>query len=411
MKKKRLLGIFIALCMIFAMLPVSASAEVGSTEAGMEEVKYFMYEGLLDYSTPEGSGFTLDGDTLTYDNPDYGTYSRMYFDIGDGVTFDGLIYGGSAHPMTTTLYDNYDNLSYWSRNHTCDSNCATSLMFNVEDGMSLNYELIPASAGTISRIPGSYVLQVNITAPATIKVTAGTSTTIVNGNGSSLTTTGDDLYYSALTLVVDDITDSEGSDASQIVISSLGGDAKAIAFDIHLELDGEEYPVQDGDSVTVTLPVPDGWNAGDILIYYVSDDGTMTDMQAVPSADGKTVSFTTTHFSTYVMAQENHEHSFGDWTDAGDGLNHTRKCSCGEVETQAHTWDNGKVTTAATADSKGVKTFTCTVCGAEKTETFSLSDTSIPQTGDSSILPLWIVLMLLSAAGYTVVCIRKRKTN
>lgn len=33
-----------------------------------------------------------------------------------------------------------------------------------------------------------------------------------------------------------------------------------------------------------------------------------------------------------------------------------------------HTWDDGVVTTEPTEDSKGVKTFTCTVCGATKTE-------------------------------------------
>ena len=36
--------------------------------------------------------------------------------------------------------------------------------------------------------------------------------------------------------------------------------------------------------------------------------------------------------------------------------------------THEHTWNAGEITTAATADAEGVKTFTCTVCGATKTE-------------------------------------------
>ena len=40
-----------------------------------------------------------------------------------------------------------------------------------------------------------------------------------------------------------------------------------------------------------------------------------------------------------------------------------------------HRWDDGKVTTPATAAKDGVKTFTCTVCGATRTEV-------IPATGD-----------------------------
>ena len=47
-------------------------------------------------------------------------------------------------------------------------------------------------------------------------------------------------------------------------------------------------------------------------------------------------------------------------------------CSCGEVKkeklpfSEAHTWDNGTVTTPATATTAGVKTFTCTTCGEER---------------------------------------------
>ena len=57
-------------------------------------------------------------------------------------------------------------------------------------------------------------------------------------------------------------------------------------------------------------------------------------------------------------------------------------CSnCGEVvstkeipATGAHTWDNGTVTTEPTETTPGVRTYTCTVCGATRTET-------IPATG------------------------------
>ena len=47
-------------------------------------------------------------------------------------------------------------------------------------------------------------------------------------------------------------------------------------------------------------------------------------------------------------------------------------CECGETKTEklplseAHTWDNGTVTTPATATTAGVKTFTCTTCGEER---------------------------------------------
>lgn len=61
-------------------------------------------------------------------------------------------------------------------------------------------------------------------------------------------------------------------------------------------------------------------------------------------------------------------HTFDAWSKADDN-NHKHTCSaCGTVETVAHTWDSGKVTTAATCKAAGVKTFTCTACSATKTE-------------------------------------------
>ena len=56
------------------------------------------------------------------------------------------------------------------------------------------------------------------------------------------------------------------------------------------------------------------------------------------------------------------------WTN--DETNHWHVCDvCGErIDETAHTYDDGVVTTEPTCTAKGVKTFTCTVCGHTKTE-------------------------------------------
>ena len=62
-------------------------------------------------------------------------------------------------------------------------------------------------------------------------------------------------------------------------------------------------------------------------------------------------------------------HKFStDWT--FDAENHWHECShCDEVSDKAaHTWDQGSVTKEATSSEKGTMTYTCTVCGATKTE-------------------------------------------
>ena len=73
-----------------------------------------------------------------------------------------------------------------------------------------------------------------------------------------------------------------------------------------------------------------------------------------------------------------HTHSFGEWmvttnptcTEAGIK---TRECDCGvteraEVPAAGHNWDAGRITREPTSEANGVKTYTCLVCKATKTE-------------------------------------------
>lgn len=66
-------------------------------------------------------------------------------------------------------------------------------------------------------------------------------------------------------------------------------------------------------------------------------------------------------------------HTPGAWQNV-DGSSHKRVCTgCGDAaETAAHSWDAGTVTTAATCSAAGVKTFTCTGCGATRTEAIAV---------------------------------------
>ena len=73
-----------------------------------------------------------------------------------------------------------------------------------------------------------------------------------------------------------------------------------------------------------------------------------------------------------------HTHSFGEWmvttkpTCMEAGIK-TRECDCGvteraEVPAAGHNWDAGTITREPTSEANGVKTYTCLVCKATKTE-------------------------------------------
>lgn len=73
-------------------------------------------------------------------------------------------------------------------------------------------------------------------------------------------------------------------------------------------------------------------------------------------------------------------------TCASDGIM-TFTCACGDSYTQpiakasVHTWDNGKIVKTATTKENGEKCFTCTICGATRTEVIKASG-SVEKTPD-----------------------------
>ncbi len=69
------------------------------------------------------------------------------------------------------------------------------------------------------------------------------------------------------------------------------------------------------------------------------------------------------------------EHSYSeDWSH--DENEHWHECTvCGDkTDTDTHTWDEGEITTDPTASNEGVKTYTCTLCSAVKTESIPKTD-------------------------------------
>ena len=78
-------------------------------------------------------------------------------------------------------------------------------------------------------------------------------------------------------------------------------------------------------------------------------------------------------------SDEAHTHTYKtEWT--YDATHHWHECegeACIEVSDKAeHVWDEGRITTEATAGANGEKTYTCTVCQATKGEPFAFAGIS-----------------------------------
>ena len=84
------------------------------------------------------------------------------------------------------------------------------------------------------------------------------------------------------------------------------------------------------------------------------------------------------------IAIEYEEHTWQDeWT--ADETQHWYECSVckRKKDTADHTWDAGTVTKAATKDVEGMKTYTCTVCNATKTETIPKLKPTTPKISNT----------------------------
>ncbi len=91
----------------------------------------------------------------------------------------------------------------------------------------------------------------------------------------------------------------KGSDYS-LILDALPSNVGAFhAFDIEMMSAGQPY--SPNGEITVTLPIPNDIDASKATVYYVSDDGKAKEYEC--NVSGGNISFVTTHFSIYVIAE------------------------------------------------------------------------------------------------------------
>lgn len=114
------------------------------------------------------------------------------------------------------------------------------------------------------------------------------------------------------------------------------------------------------------------WDAGTVTVAPTLDSEGVKTFRCTVCGEEKTESI--------AKLDPDHTHVFD--TTSGDEHSHWQTCSCGAKEQAGqHTWDAGIVTTAATAETAGITTFTCTLCGRKSTQT-----TPAAQAGGLSFL-------------------------
>lgn len=292
---------------------------------GMTATGTYVLSSLKDVAEPwdennELLPYTINNGVMTFPgHPELGEWYQLTVKTEDGVTFSApggssawtmMIDAHSLDPSDPLYNSGHDSGIYFVRGD--GQGASANLWVEYPAEKALSYALAPA-AGTLNRKGGPNSLNINLTAPATLTLGTSTATVISNAQGATLTHTvsgkvdadgfGDDAVWSMLTLVTDWIGGDAAETAGDAINTAVAGVKAMYVYDIHLEdWEGNVFAVPEGDRVTVTLPIPEGMSAENLFVFHVADDGTVTDMHATVDAEAGTVSFETTHFSTFVLA-------------------------------------------------------------------------------------------------------------
>lgn len=98
--------------------------------------------------------------------------------------------------------------------------------------------------------------------------------------------------------VVTQITSGADYDRAASILSDVG--KKFRLFEIHFELNGAE--VQPNGIVTVYYPIPEGYDAGKVVLYRINEDGTKTLVKG--TVENGFYKVMTKSFSTYALVEQ-----------------------------------------------------------------------------------------------------------
>lgn len=104
------------------------------------------------------------------------------------------------------------------------------------------------------------------------------------------------------------------------------------------------------------------------------DDGKVEKEPTCKVTGTKTLTCTACKATKTETVPVSDNHQYGNWSSTG-GATHIRNCSvCGKEDSASHSWNYGTVTEEATCEKTGLKTVTCTGCGATDTQTVGKTD-------------------------------------
>jgi len=256
---------------------------------------------------PSGGTSYKDGDTVTL-TADTTLYAQWRSNSSGGGNYSG---GGTPTATTVTVPVSGDdetvNVKVEVKGDTATITSAdVDKVLEAEDVGTVTIDVSALKqAVTEVVIPGAMVEKIadavadedNNADGLEIKLPTGT----VSFDADAVATIAEQTEGKDLTLNLDDVKVTELSSEQQDAVKELQVEA---VLDAYLTSNGQRISDFGGGKATVSVPyeLKDDQIAQGLVVWYVADDGTKTQ---VPSTyDGKNIVFTVTHFSNYVVAYD-----------------------------------------------------------------------------------------------------------
>lgn len=182
------------------------------------------------------------------------------------------------------------------------------------------------------------------------------------------------VFEKGVKLVVTPITSGADYDNAFAALSEVGKKFKL--YEIHFE-DSDGNEVQPNGTVTVSYPIPTGYDAANVVLYRINDDGTKTLIKG--TVDGNYYTVITKSFSNYALVEKD---------SAITDEQNTQNVNNGSA--------GGNTNPSNTPDSPQ------TGVGAPQ---------KAPQTGDNSNVVLWFMLMFASAGMIAVLTFTRKRRS
>ena len=305
--RKKLFAVLLVLVMVMTLLPVMALAaemtDTGTTDTETSDAETPEKDGTEEEETDKSgsssnSAYSTEPDTT----PDYN------FGSGSGSSDSGSI--------TTSTPSTSGNTTTVEMTTTSSTSGTTASATVNSSNMNKAVSSAVAEAAKQGTAP---VVEIDVktsTRADSLSLTLPTASlkTLAKTDGSSLSITSGvasvSLDHTALAALADKAGGSNISlEVAPVKASSLNAAQKEAAGNgtvMDLSLVSNKVAIHDynNGTITVSLPytLPSGKSASDIHVYYMDDNGALTPCAA--SFSNGEVTFTTTHFSMYVISDE-----------------------------------------------------------------------------------------------------------